>query len=141
MTIPAGLDCKLYYDDTGWVLIPHVRDLTVNGETAEAETGSRASRFGFSLPLHKDFSIDFDMLEDPADTAFAFLEAAWLADADLEIAVVSSNADIATPGTEYIPATMGIFKFTEGQPLEDAATVSVTLKLVPGTDPAVTVAS
>lgn len=141
MTIPAGLDCNLYYDDSGWVRIPHVRDVTINGEMSESETGSRASRFSISLPLHIDFTIDFDMLKETTDVTYAFLFNAWLNDTDITVGIVSTAADIDDPGTEFIEATMGVFKFTEGQPLEDAATASVSLKLVPGTDPTISVAS
>lgn len=141
MSTPTGLDCKLYrnagtYPAPAWTEMKNVKDLTVNGETAEADVSARKSRFRLRARTLIDLGLDFDYLKDTADTAnYQALRSSWLGSADLEFAV--ADGDIVAAGTEYLRFTGGVFKFTENQPLENGVGAAVTVKPTPSAhDPA-----
>lgn len=135
MSTPTGLDCKLYrnsatYAVPTWVEMKNVKDLTLNGETAEADVSARKSRFRLRARTLIDLGIDFDYLKDTDDlTNYQALRSAWLGSVDLEFAV--ADGDITTQGTEYLRFTGGVFKFTENQPLENGVGAAVTVKPTP----------
>ncbi len=141
MSTPTGLDCKLYrnsatYATPTWIEMKNVKDLTLNGETAEADVSARKSRFRLRARTLIDLGIDFDYLKDTIDlTNYHALRSAWLGSADVEFAV--ADGDITVQGTEYLRFTGGVFKFTENQPLENGVGAAVTIKPTPSAhDPA-----
>ena len=63
---------------------------------------------------------------DPADAGFTALQEAW-ANSD-EIAIAAMDGDIATSGSQGLAGNFTVTNFSRSEPLEEAVTVSVTLK-------------
>lgn len=133
MAVLSGLDGKLYrnsatFGSPTWVLIPSVKDVTRNGETNEGDGKSRISNFMKRVRGLKKVSLDFDIVKDSVDAAnWTAIRAAWLARATVEFAFATGL--IATAGTVYVRFAAIVTKFSENQPLEDAVTASVSIKL------------
>ena len=147
MAIPIGLDGYFYYNagsyaSPSWTLIPYVKDISsVNFEVGEADGSSRISRWRRRVRTLKDFSIEFSMVKDTSnETIQEVLRDAFINSTDVEFAV--ADGPIATAGTDYVRAAMGIFKYEETEGLEDVIMVNISLKLVPSSnDPAFATAS
>ncbi len=115
-----------------WTEVDMAKDVTVNKEKGEINATSRVTaRAGWEATKEglKKFSIEFDSLKpspDETNAAFTALEAAFLANTTVDVCV----ADGAISGTS-VPAVRvqcGVFGGTEGQPLNDMATVKYNLK-------------
>jgi len=74
----------------------------------------------------KEGSIEFEMLWDPDDAGFAAIQTAWANAA--EIAMAAMDGPIATSGSQGLASNFTVTNFSRNEPLEEAVTVSVTIK-------------
>lgn len=132
MASVLGMNAKLYrntgtYGSPTWDLVPNVRDLTLNLETAEADVTTRAnSGWRATVPTLREASIEFEMVWDPSDTDFTAIQTAFLAGSTVEFLVLDGLQ--ATTGSQGLRASCAVLGFTRSEPLEDAIKVSVKLK-------------
>lgn len=138
MGFKLGKDCKAYrcatlLDGTNtpaaatWIEQTNVRDVTQNLETGEADITTRANNgWRATAATLKDGSIDFEMVWDPADAGFTAMQTAWATSA--EIAMCFLDGASGTAGSQGLASNFTVTNFTRSEPLEEAVTVSVTLK-------------
>ena len=130
--IKLGMNGKLYrntgtYEAPAWVEITNVKDLTLTLETGEADVTTRANNgWKASKATLKDGSVEFDMVWDTEDEGFSAVQSAFFGNTGLELAVM--DGDIETEEAEGLRATFSVTKFDRKEPLEEAMTVSVTIK-------------
>lgn len=139
MGAKVGLDAKLYrnsgtYDIPTWNELVNAKDVTLNLEAGEADASRRGSGgWRETLMALKDGSVEFEMVYDSADAEFTALKDAFFGGTTVELAVM--DGDIATAGTQGLRATMSVLNFSRNEPLEEALTVSVTVKPAPAANP------
>jgi len=134
-----GKDCKLYFsttlldgdantpDSLSWTEIDNAKDVTTNLETGEADITTRANNgWRATAATLKDGSIEFEMLWKPGGAAFDALQAAW--EAAGEIAIAALDGEESAVGSQGLASNMTVTNFTRSEPLEEAVTVSVTIK-------------
>jgi len=127
-----GYNAKLYrntddYDSPAWDEVTNVRDVTLNLEAGEADVTVRGGDgWRQTVPTLKDLSLEFEMIWDTSDADFTAIQAAFLAGSSLEFVALDGAVDEA--GNEGIRATFMVGSFTRNESLEEALTVSVTLK-------------
>jgi len=131
-----GMDCKLYFktalltgppDGTGWTEIDNAKDVNLQQENGEADVTTRANNgWRATAATLKEATIEFEMLWKPSDAAFAAILAAWLAAGEIAIAALDGAIDEA--GNQGLASNCSVTSFTRNEPLEEAVTVSVTLK-------------
>lgn len=127
-----GMDAKLYrnsgtYELPTWVEIANVKDVTLNLEKNEADVTTRANNgWRATVGTLKDGSLDLEMLWDTDDAGFTAIKDAYFNGTSVEMAVM--DGAIATVGTQGLRATMAVTNFSRNEPLEEAITVSVTVK-------------
>ena len=132
MSVKLGMEAKLYrntgtYDVPVWVEVTNLRDATVSVEKGEADVTTRAnSGWRATLPTLKDLTIEFEMVWDTEDEGFAAIQGAYFAGTAIEVAVM--DGDIETAGSQGLRASMAVINFSRSEPLEEAISVSVTLK-------------
>lgn len=126
MALKLGMEAKLYYGVAGSTAtneITNVKDLTVNLETGEADVTTRANAgWRATVPTLKSGTIEFEMVWDTEDAAFAAMMDAWLN--NTAIAILALDAESGTG----LDADCSVTNFTCNQPLEEAITASVTVK-------------
>ncbi len=132
MSVKLGLDARLYRN-TGTFAAPvcnhvqNVKDVTLNLEAGEADVSTRGTGgWRATVATLKDASVEFEMVWDTADDDFASIRDAFLNRGAVEFAVM--DGDIATPGSQGLRATCMVTTFSRNEPLEEAVTVSVTIK-------------
>ena len=138
MAEKLGMECKLYYADellsetvtpalATWNEAENVKDPTLNLSTGEADKTTRKNKgFRATRATLKDGTIEFQMLWDPDDEAFAAIQAAWLGSD--EIALAAMDDDITTAGSEGLAGNFSITNFTRAENLEEVVWASVTAK-------------
>ena len=132
MGFKLGMEARLYrntgtYETPTWTEIDNVKDVTLNLETGEADVTTRANNgWRATAATMKDGSVEFEMVWDTADAGFTAIQEAYFDNTSLEFAVM--DGDIATSGTQGLRATMAVTNFSRNEPLEEAITVSVTIK-------------
>ncbi len=133
MSVRIGMDGKLYrntgdYLTPVWVELPNVKDLTLTLEKSEADTTTRANAgWRSTVGTLKEGSIEFEMVWDTADPSFNAVKDGYFLDTPLELAVM--DGDIAASGSEGLRASFAVISFSRSEPLEEAMSVSVTLKV------------
>jgi len=132
MSVKLGMDAKLYrntgtYETPTWVEITNAKDVSLNLEKGEADVTTRANQgWRATVGTLKDGSVEFEMVWDTLDAGFTAIQEAYFDGTPLEVAVM--DGDIATSGSQGLRATMAVTNFSRNEPLEEAITVSVTLK-------------
>ena len=132
MSVKLGLDAKLFrnsglYATPTWNEITNVRDLTLNLEAGEADVTTRGNNgWRATVATLKDGSIEFEMIWDSEDTDFTAIRDAFLNKTAVELAVM--DGDIVTSGSQGLRASFMVTSFSRNEPLEEAITVSVTMK-------------
>jgi hypothetical protein len=132
MAVKLGLDARLYrntgtYAAPVWNEIKNVKDVTLNLEAGEADVTTRANAgWRATVATLKDGSIEFEMVWDTADDDFAAIRDAFLNRTSIEFAVM--DGDIASSGSQGLRATCMVTSFSRNEALEEAITVSVTVK-------------
>ena len=132
MPVRLGLDAKLYrntgtYAAPTWNEIQNAKDVTLNMEVSEADVTTRGNA-GWKAVVGalRDASIEFDFVWDTAADDFPVLRDAFLTRNSIEFAVM--DRDITQSGAQGLRVTCVVTKFNCNQPLDEAITVSVTLK-------------
>lgn len=139
MAVKLGLDARLYrntstYAAPVWNEIKNVKDVTLNLEAGEADVSTRGTGgWRATVATLKDGSIEFEMVWDTADDDFAAIRDAFLNRGSIEFAVM--DGDIATSGSQGLRATCMVTSFSRNEALEEAITVSVTVKPTYATNP------
>ena len=132
MAVKLGLDAKLYrntgtYATPVWDEITNVRDVTLNLESGEADVTTRGNAgWRATVATLKDGSIEFEMVWDSDDTDFTAIRDAFLNKTAVELAVL--DGDVVTTGSQGLRASFMVTSFSRNEPLEEAITVSVTMK-------------
>ncbi len=130
--IKLGMNGKLYrntgsYEAPTWVEITNVKDLTLSLETGEADVTTRANNgWRASKATLKDGSVEFEMVWDTEDEGFAAIKAAFFGNTGIELAVMDGDMD--TEEVQGLRATFAVTKFDRSEPLEEAMSVSVSVK-------------
>lgn len=132
MSVKLGLDAKLYRN-TGtqpapvWNEVTNVRDLTLNLEAGEADVTTRGNNgWRATVATLKDGSVEFEMVWDTEDDDFGAIRDAFLNHTAIEFAVM--DGDIIAAGSQGLRATCMVTNFSRNEALEEAITVSVTVK-------------
>jgi predicted secreted protein len=132
MAISLGKDAKLYRSSTftggdAWLLVENVRDLTLSLEAGEADVTTRGNGgWRATMATLKDGSIEFEMVWDTKDTDFTAIRNRFINNSPIAFAVSLGN--IEEVGTEGFAALFMVTNFTRNEPLEEAITVSVSMK-------------
>jgi hypothetical protein len=132
MAIKLGMDAKLYrnsatYASPTWDLIGNVKDLTLSLETGEADVTTRGNAgWRATVATLKDGSLEFEMVWDTEDADFTAIRTAFLNNAAIEMAILDGL--VATTGSQGLRASFMVTNFTRNEPLEEAITVSVSMK-------------
>ncbi len=136
MAQKLGLDCKLYYSTDGnedpivpgnWTELTNVKDVTLTLERGEADVTTRANAgWRATAAALKDGSIEFEMIWDTEDAGFTALQEAW--NNGTTIGILALDGGVAVSGSQGLVADMNVINFSRNEPLEEAVTVSVSLK-------------
>lgn len=137
MAKKIGLEAKLYMagsplDGSGpsgasWTELTNIRDCTLSVEKGEADVTTRGNNgWRARRGTLKDGTIEFEMVVDPGDTSYQAIRDAFMSGDEIGIAAMSG--DIEETGEEGLVANCEVFNFSRSEPLEDAMTVSVTLR-------------
>jgi hypothetical protein len=139
MSVKLGLDAKLYRN-TGtqpapvWNEVTNVRDLTLNLEAGEADVTTRGNNgWRATVATLKDGSVEFEMVWDTEDDDFSAIRDAFLNHTAVEFAVM--DGDIIAAGSQGLRASCMVTNFSRNEALEEAITVSVTVKPTYSTTP------
>ncbi len=135
MAIRLGLNAKLYrntgsYASPTWNEIGNVKDVTLNLESAEADDTVRANNgWRATVPTLKDASVEFEMVWDTADEDFQAIRDAYLNNTTLEVLALDGPVSGAgSTGNQGLRAVCNVTGFSRSEPLEEALSVSVTVK-------------
>lgn len=132
MAVKLGLDAKLYrntgtFASPSWNEVINVKDLTLNLEAGEADVTTRGNNgWRATVATLKDGSIEFEMVWDTEDLDFAAIRDTFLNRASMEFAVMDGG--IMDAGSQGLRATCMVTNFSRNESLEEAITVSVTVK-------------
>lgn len=132
MGVVMSFNAKLYrntgtYGTPVWDLVPNVKDVSVPWDFNEVDVSRRAGGgFAESEPALTKISVDFDMIEDTADTDFTTFRDAAIAKTSIGMLVL--NGLQATAGSCGLRAEMKFFKMGQGQKLDDAMRVEFSMK-------------
>lgn len=140
MAFVLGMNAKLYRSadaltgttpnipaDATWIEMDNVRDLTLNLETGESDITTRGNNgWRATAATLKDGSIEFEMVWDSGDADFTAIKDAWSGSS--EIAMMALDGGESTSGSQGLASNFTVTNFTRNEPLEEAITVSVTLK-------------
>jgi len=132
MGVKLGMQAKLFrntgtYAAPVWAVMDNVKDLTLNLEKGEADVTTRGNQgWRAILGTLKEGTVEFEMVWDTEDEGFGAIQQAYFGDDTIEVAVM--DGDITASGSQGLRATMSVTKFSRSEPLEEALTVSVTLK-------------
>jgi hypothetical protein len=129
-----GFQHRLYrnagtYESPSWSELTIARDVTPDYSMSEADTSTRASvRAGWDLstPVSKAASIEVQMLYKGSDTGYIAFKNAFHSKLPIEVAVV--DGDITDGATKGVRMSVGVFNFSEAQPLKDVVVTNMTLK-------------
>ena len=132
MAYVLGMNAKLYYN-TGtygsptWTEISNVRDVTLSLERGDSDITTRGGGgWRQSVATIADGSVDFQMVWDNTDTAFAAIKTAFIEATTVEFLVLDGSS--STTGNQGLRAEMAITSFNRNEGLEDALTVDVSAK-------------
>jgi hypothetical protein len=132
MSVKLGLDAKLYrnssvYSTPTWAELTNAKDVTLNLEKGEADVTTRATNgWRATVGTLKDGSVEFEMVWDTQDAGFTAIKDAFFNGTPIDMAVM--DGDITASGSQGLRAEFSVISFTRNEPLEEAITVSVTLK-------------
>jgi len=132
MGVRLGLDAKLFRNTAGsgspsWNEVSNVKDLTLNLEAGEADVSTRGNAgWRATVATLKDASVEFEMVWDSDDLDFAAFRDAFLNATGITVAVM--DGDVGTGGSQGLVATCAVTAFSRNEALEEAITVSVTIK-------------
>jgi hypothetical protein len=132
MSLKIGMNAKLYwnsgtYASPVWEEVTNAKDVTLGGETGQADVTTRGNNgWRATVATLRDATIDFEMVWDTEDANFEAFRDAWLTNTAIEVLALDGDKDVA--GHEGLRATCMVVNFSRGEPLEEAITVSVSVK-------------
>ena len=136
-----GMNCKLYYGDKAmastdpedvgegvvWTELDNAKDVSLNLETGEADVTTRANNgWRATAATLKDGGIEFEAVWKPGDAGFDALLTAWTNSAEISLMALDGSKD--TVGSRGLVGNFTVTNFSRSEPLEEAVTVSVTIK-------------
>lgn len=125
MAYKLGLQAKLFVGPAGTTAskeLTNVKDVTLSLETGEADVTTRAARgWRVTAATLKEGSIEFEMVWDPGEEGFDMISNAFFSNGAIAI-FVSDGAE------NGLDCDAVVTSFSRSEPLEEALTVSVTLK-------------
>jgi TP901-1 family phage major tail protein len=133
MGMRLGMEAKLYrntgtYAVPVWAEIANVKDVTLNLEKGEADVTTRANKgWRAKVGTLKEGSIEFEMVWDTGDPGFEAVKDAYFDDEPIELAVL--DGDVTTSGTQGLRALFSVTSFSRKEPLEEAMSVAVAMKV------------
>ena len=130
MSIKLGMDAKLYYKTGGqggggsWTELTNAKDVTLSLEAGEADVTTRANQgWRATVGTLKEASVEFEMVWDTEDAGFTAIKNAFFNNAMLGLQVLDGESG------QGLQADFSITNFSRNEPLEEALTVSVTVKI------------
>ena len=132
-TFILGKDAKIYQGAAGGALgtlteMSNVKDVTLTLEAGEADITTRANGgWRATAPTLRECTCEFEMVWKPGDSGFDAVKAAFLAGSLLELAVLDQARE--TVGAQGPKGSFSVTAFSRSEALEEAITVSVTVKL------------
>ena len=128
-----GFEAKLYYkaagvaDPEAWTELDNCKDLTLNLEAGEADVTTRGTKgWRATVTTLLDGGVEFEMVWDTEDEGFTALQTAFFARSAIGLAIM--DGDILVAGAQGLHADFAVTNFSRNEPLEEALTVSVTVK-------------
>ena len=138
MPIQLGMNAKLSRN-TGtfavptWSEIKNVRDLTLNLESGEADVTTRGNNgWRATVATLRDASVEFEMVWDTGDAEFEAIKDAYFNNSSVTLGVF--DQDNTVTGAQGLHAVMTVSSFSRNEALEEAITVSVSVKPTFSTD-------
>jgi len=140
-TFVLGMSCKLYFGDAAltlidplnvtdgvtWTELTNCKDVSLNLEKGEADITTRANNgWRATVGTLKDGGIEFEAIWKPGDAGFDALMAAWAN--GTEISMMALDGPYGTAGSKGLTGNFTVTSFSRTEPLEEAVTVSVTIK-------------
>jgi len=127
-----GLDCRLYYNAGAinaplWAEIVHVKDLTLNLQTAEADVSTRGTGGWRAIAQTlKELEISFVLQAVTGDPNLTILRQTWEQRDSLDVMVL--DGDRTEAGSQGVRALVQIVNFTRNENLEEGVTYNVVMK-------------
>ncbi|HOF17728.1 MAG TPA: phage tail tube protein [Phycisphaerae bacterium] len=128
-----GKDAKLYFGATGADLadlteLDNVKDVTLTLEAGEADVTTRAnSGWRATAATLRQCTAEFQMVWKPGDAGFDAVQAAFLSNGTLELAILDQDRGVA--GAQGPKGSFSITSFSRSEALEEAIVVNVSAKL------------
>lgn len=126
MGIRLGMEAKLYHGAAGATAateMSNVKDVTLNLEKGEADVTTRGNQgWRATVGTLKDGSVEFEMVWDSSDSGFAAIKNAYFANTAIALLILDAEDG------EGLDADFSVTNFSRNEPLEEAITVSVTVK-------------
>ncbi len=126
MSIRLGMDAKIYFGEAGSTAteeMANVKDVTLSLEAGEADVTTRANGgWKATAATLKDASVEFEMIWDTEDPGFSAIQQAFFGNQPLALAILDGESGSG------LDADFVITKFDRNEPLEEAITVSITVK-------------
>ncbi len=128
-----GMNAKIYQGAELAALgamteITNVKDVTLGMEAAEADVTTRAnSGWRGTAAALRTATVEFDVVWKTSDASFDAIRSAFLASTLLEFGIM--DGDRAVSGVQGLVGSFAVTAFNRNEPLEEAITASVTLKL------------
>lgn len=137
MAIVLGLNAKTYVNTAGtmaaptWVLIPTIKDETLNMTSALADVTTRqANGWRLQTGTLSEGTVDATIIYDTADTTgFVRFRESYFN--KTRILMGFFDGAVATVGTQGLKGGFMVTSFTVGRQLEEAMTVDLTFTVVP----------
>ena len=133
-----GMNAKAYVETSSTGLanlteMSNVTNVQLSLSAGEADVTTRAnSGWRATAATLREATATFDMVWKTDDAGFSAIKTAFLTSDTLEMAFLTGAVAVADSEGPY--GTWSITGFDEGQPLEEAITVSVTCKLATFTE-------
>lgn len=109
-----------------WTAVSNIKDVNSALEAGQADVTIRGSTFKTYIAGMLDATVEFEMVWDSSDADFTAIQTAFLAKTLVAMSFLDGAA--ATTGKQGFVANFAVTNFSRNEPLEEAVTVSVTLK-------------
>ena len=132
-----GMNAVLYYDTnigtaavgvSAMTTLTNIRDNSLTLDAGEADVTTRGnSGWRATAATLREATADFEMLWLTGDAGFEAFRDAYLANGEIHLAILDQV--YTTTGAQGLKGDFTVTSFTRSEPLEEAETVSVTVKL------------
>lgn len=114
------------YASPTWSAVQRVRDATLNESSVEADASTRESSYSMTVPVRKEASFDFEIIEDTTDANWIAINAAYRNHTALDLAIL--NAAVTTSGAHGIRGYFSVTNFNRAEALDGIIMRNVTVK-------------